>query len=136
MLCIPGIARGRPWQIPRRSADCEFMRGQFAEKHRASLGQGLCNGGIGLRDVIGKRPRMRRGSDSLGFDDVLKRDWNAVERPAPITCRYGPFGGVNPSPLSQAVNSASLSLGLAGRLSSIVAQPGPAITTVWRSACR
>ena len=69
------------------------MRGQFAEKHRASLGQGLCNGGIGLRDVIGKRPRMRRGSDSLGFDDVLKRDWNAVERPAPITCRYGPFGG-------------------------------------------
>ncbi len=81
MIGIPWVARRRPGQIEGRSAEGEFMGRELAEHDGAGLSEKPRRRRVFLRDVVLKLARMRRRQHAFCVEDVLKPDWDAVQRP-------------------------------------------------------
>ena len=81
-VCVPGVQRRRPWQVPARAAEGEFPGRQLAQQNAAAGLEPDDDLGVGRRHMILAQLRMPGGADAGGLDDVLQRVGDAVQRPA------------------------------------------------------
>src|SRR5262249_8456519 len=71
----------------------ELETGKLAKQDRSRRLQSPHDRGVFRRNVMFEQARLRRRPDPGGFDIVLQRARNAVDRPAVVAGCYFPLGG-------------------------------------------
>src|SRR5262245_66598077 len=95
MLEVPGVARGREWQVEARAANGEFVRCELAEQHRTGGLELRLDGAILRGHMVDQQFGVAGGADAGRGIDVLEGVGNAVHRPsvdAPFELALGAIG--------------------------------------------
>ncbi len=81
---VPGIASRRPRQIERRPAGCEFVERRLSDQDSARFSQTPDHKSVARRDMAQPHPGMRRRRLPRDVEDILERNRNTMQHPAPL----------------------------------------------------
>ncbi len=83
-LCVPGVAAGAVVRVDVGHPQSDLVHVEFAEQDRPGVEQALHAGRVGFGNVILKEQRTAGGGHAGGPVQVLQRQGDAVQRPAPL----------------------------------------------------